>query len=86
MVEYGIYIWWEHRVVVVVDNNSGVGPPQEGLGEGCAVVNLDVYLQIGLVGIEREALHTLCAEHTLNLAAPYGYATIGIVLDGVVGG
>ena len=85
MVEYGIHIRWEHRVVVVVDYNSRVCPPQEGLRERRAVVDSHFYFDVGLIGMQRKALHTLGTEHTLYLAAPHRNTAIGIVLDRIVG-
>ena len=86
MVEHGVHVGREHRVVVVVHHHGGIGPPQEGLGERGAVVDFHVDFDVGLARVEREALHPLGAEHAFHLVAPQGLAAVGMFLDGIVRG
>jgi len=86
MVEHGVHVGREHRVVVVVDHHGRVGPPQERLRERRTVVNLHVDFDVRLARIERKALHPFGAEHAFHFVAPYRLAAVGMLLDGEVCG
>ncbi|MPN58892.1 hypothetical protein SDC9_206608 [bioreactor metagenome] len=78
MVEYGIYIGREDRFIGIVDRYGRIGPPEEGLRKRCPVINFCFYLNIGFVGIKRDAMHPLQSEHPFHLIAPDRFASIRI--------
>ena len=84
VVEHSIDVGREHRVVMVVHHHGGIGPPQEGLRERSAVIDLHLYFDISLARMEREALHPFGAEHPFHFVAPHGLASVGILLYGEI--
>ena len=76
----------EDRLVVVVDRDRRVGPPEEGLRLGGAVVKLDMDFQIGAVRVEAEAVRALGVEHALDLRAPDRRLPSSMFLDAPVEG
>ena len=38
VIEYGMYVGWENRLIVIIDRYRRIGPPEKGLGEGSAIV------------------------------------------------
>ena len=81
MVEHGIHIGREYRLILIVDHNCRVGPPKESLRMRSTVVQFNLDLKIRLVGIESEPGHSFRAEHTLYLTAPNGYTAVAVLLD-----
>ncbi len=86
MIHDGKDIGRKDRLVVVVDVDGRVRPPQKGLREGRRVIDLDGDLQVGAVRIEAETGHALRAEHALDLAHPHGFAAVGGFLDAIIDG
>ena len=72
MVHNCIYIRREYRVSIVIDRNSRICPPEEGLRNIGVVKKLSLDLDISLVRIESECPHTLCTVHLVNLTDIYG--------------
>ena len=71
MIEDGIHVRGEHALIGIVHLNGGIGPPQEGLGQRCAVADAPLNLKIGAAGTQREARHALLMEHALHLVHPH---------------
>ena len=67
-----MYIRREYRVSIVIDRNSRICPPEEGLRNIGVVKKLSLDLDISLVRIESECPHTLCTVHLVNLTNIYG--------------
>ena len=86
MVEHGVDVGREHALILVVDLNGGIGPPEEGLRYVGAVVEATLDLEIGASGTQREACHTLLMEHLLHLAHPHADRPVGILLDARIDG
>ena len=86
VVEHRVDIRREDGLGVVVDRHSRVCPPEEGLGQVGAVVQLAFDFNVRLVGVDREADFALGAVHLVNLAALHRLAAVGVLLDLVVGG
>ena len=72
MVHNCMYIRREYRVSIVIDRNSRICPPEEGLRNIGVVKKLSLDLDISLVRIESECPHTLCTVHLVNLTDIYG--------------
>ena len=73
MIEYGIDIWREHTLVIIVHSHGRVRPPEESLRHVGAVVELTLDFQVSLAWAQGKACHTLLVEHLFCFAHPYGY-------------
>ena len=82
VVEHGVHVGREHALVVVVGVHRRVGPPEEGLGVGQAVLHPHPHFQHGLVRAQGEAGGALHARDALDLAAPQGHGAVRVGLDG----
>ena len=76
----------EEGLVVVVDVDADVDPPEEGLDLRRAVVELDLHLEEGFVGIEADADHALHPLQRIVFAEPDGDAAVVMLFDDVVRG
>ena len=86
MIHHRVDIGREDRLVVIVDMDRRVGPPEEGLRLAGAVVKLHINFQIGAVGVEPEAVHTLGVKHNLQLGTPDRFAAICPFLNAPIDG
>ena len=81
VVHHRMHIRREHRLVVVVYVHSRIGPPEERLRLGGAVVQLRRYLQYGFVGVHRKAVQPFGEEHPLDFATPDRRTPVGVLDD-----
>ncbi|CCZ49339.1 unknown [Bacteroides sp. CAG:661] len=86
MVEHGVDVGREDALIIVVDGNSRIGPPQEGLRHLRAVIEHALDFEEGMPRAEGETCHAFLMEHALHLADPYRDAAVGIFFDGGVNG
>ena len=86
MVENGIHVGREHRLVFVVHLNGRIGPPQEGLRQRRAVAYASLNLKIGAARPQCEARHAFLVEHSLHLVYPYGHRAVLVFHNVAVGG
>ena len=80
----GGHVRGEDALRVVIDRHGGVGPPQEGLGQAGAVVQLAPDLDVGLVRVDGEGHLALGAVHLVNLGKLHGLAAVGVFADAPV--
>ena len=76
VVEDGVYVGREDALVLVVHLHGGIGPPEEGLGQGSAVREASVDLEVRASRAQRKAHEPFLVEHTFHLVAPYGHAAV----------
>ena len=86
MIEHGIDIGWKHTLVGIVNLDSGIGPPQEGLRQIGAIANATLNFEISTTRAQGKACHTLLVEHTLHLVYPYGDRAILVLDNGAING
>ena len=86
MVEDGIHVGREHRLVFVVHLNGRIGPPQECLRQRRAVAHASLNLKVGAARPQREACHALLVEHSLHLVYPYRHRAVLVFHNVAVGG
>ena len=84
VVHHRMHIRREHRLVVVVDMHGRIGPPEERLRLGGAVVQLRRYLQHGFVRVHRKAVQPFGEEHPLDFATPDCRTPVGVLDDAPV--
>ncbi|MNN39792.1 hypothetical protein D3C81_1538420 [compost metagenome] len=81
MIKNGIDIGREHGIIVVIHNNSRIGPPQKSLWQCCPIIHLNLDFQIRFVGMQSKSLHGLHPKHTLDFVAPNRNTSIAVVFD-----
>ena len=86
VIEDGGHIRREDALGIVVHRNGRIGPPQEGLREIGAVIELAPDLDIGLIGIEGEGHFALGTVHLIDLGELHAGASVLIPGDAPVGG
>ena len=86
MVEDSVHVGREDALVGVVHLDGGVSPPQERLGQRCAVAHASLNLQVGAAGPQREARHALLVEHPFHLVHPDGDRAVLVLHDVAVDG
>ena len=76
----------EENLILLVHGNSGVFPPQEGMLQGSAVAQLGAGLDVGTIGTQHDADHTLHAVNGLMLGQPADDAAVFAFFHGEVAG
>ena len=76
-----VHVGRKEGLVFLVNPHRGVGPPQEGLNEGRAVVETDLQLDVGFAGMEADAVHALEPRHGVAVLAPDGLRAVGVGFD-----
>ena len=84
MVEHRVDVGWKYALVVVVHVYGWICPPQEGLRQFGAVVELHVDFQIGTTWAQCETCHSFLMEHTLHFVHPYRHTAIFLLFDGAI--
>ncbi|MNC02004.1 hypothetical protein D3C75_493690 [compost metagenome] len=79
VIHYRMDIRRKYGLGVVIHRHRRIGPPQEGLGQTGAVVELAVDFQIRLARIQGKARFAFGAVHAVNLAAPDGGAAVSVL-------
>lgn len=74
----------KERLVLVVDVDGDVGPPEKGLHEGCAIEKPDFCLHERLARMETYPDHTFHPVHRFVLTQPDRLASVGVRFDVVV--
>ena len=80
------HVWREKGLILIVNRNAGIGPPQKCLEEWSAVVDLYTGFDQSLVGVKSNPDHAFHAVHGFMLAKPDGGAAICMLLDRVIHG
>src|SRR5260221_7545809 len=70
VIKKSIDIKRKYRLIGFVDLYRRIGPPKKGLGKGRPVEHPTLYLQLGLVRIQRKTRQSLCPEHDFNFIDP----------------
>ena len=81
MVHHRMYVGRKDRLRVVVDRHSRVGPPEEGLRQAGAVVDLRVDFDVCLVGENGKGRRTARADHVFRFSDHDGAASVRILAD-----
>ncbi len=74
----------EHGLRAVIDRHCRVGPPEEGLWERRAVVELSADLKIGPVRIHRKRRDLLRPVHPIHVIHKHRFATVAVVAQRIV--
>ena len=74
----------EEELVLVADQDGHVHPPEEGLEEGGAVVELDLEFDPGAAGAQTDADHALGALQGIVVTEPDRATAVVVFLDQVV--
>jgi len=67
-----------------MDAHRSVGPPEEGLRVGSAIVEAHPQFHVGFAGMQTDAVHPLHARHGVVIGTPDGHAAVRCALDGTV--
>jgi len=81
MVEDSVDVLWEDTLIIIVDGDSGVGPPEKSLRQWRAIVEMSFDLKIGFARTKGEASSSLLMEHPLILVDPHRDTAVGILFN-----
>ena len=84
MIHNGVNIWWENGLCVVVDWNSRICPPKEGLRQRSSIIKLTLNLDVCLSRIYTNAHQSFCSIHLIHIVAQHRCATIFIFLNLII--
>ena len=84
MIENGVHIGWEHTLIGIVHLDGRIRPPEECLGQVCAVRYASLDFEIGTTRAQGETCHAFLVEHALHLVDPYRHRTVFIVNNGAI--
>ncbi len=74
-------IGWKDDLVLFIDMNPGIFPPQERMRDRRTVEQAHLGLDDGFSGIQADANHTLGAVEGIVLAHPDGLAAVRMVFN-----
>ena len=86
VIHHGGDVRGEDGLGIVVDGNRRICPPQEGLGQTGAVIQLTLDFDIGPVGIQGEGGDGLGAVHLIHIIDHHGAAAVRVFLYDAVRG
>ena len=84
MIEHGIYIGREHRLIGIIYGHSRIRPPKESLRYRCRVIQFSLNLQDSPSRTEGKTGHPFLMEHTFTLAHPNDGTAIGTTFDRII--
>ena len=76
----------KEALIRLMDARGDVGPPKKRLCQRRAIVGAHLEFDVGLAGMQADAVHSLHARHWIMIAAPNGHRAVSVFFNLIING